>query len=167
MPSLLDDYLLRGYSDIVLINSESHEEKDFHGTERGTETVVARKGALFIRASGFEQNQYGPGGNSYCEIRGEEEITREEYERLSSGRSTLDTSEERQKYIARKASEDMRAQLEKDAPACPEHGVPMKLRKGPNQFFFVCPKCSYKARLSPQQKALANSVPSRSKSPLT
>lgn len=71
---LLEDYLRQGYRDIVLIGGESHEDKDFHETERNTEIVVAKKGAGFLRATGFEKRQCGPGGTSYCEIRSEEPI---------------------------------------------------------------------------------------------
>jgi len=167
MINSLDTYLQRGYSDIFLVGGGPNSQADnWHQTEKDTEVVVARKGTEFVRATCAVTSEIRPGSNSEAEITQEDIITREEYERLASGRSIMDQPEDRKRFAERESAAQARAMIEGDAPKCPDHEKRMKLRHGRFGFFFECTRCRRKTSLNAEQKRLADGTPALSKFPL-
>jgi hypothetical protein len=165
MNTLLDEYLRRGYSDIVLLEGDHSERGDWYGTETSTQTVVAKRGAEFVRVSGVEKHTFGPKGKHNADIVREQQITREEYETLSDGNPFLDSAAIRssfeEKTVGFEQARSVKKELESDAPNCPVHNKPMKLARGPKAYFFGCsryPKCLEKRWLTPTQKAQAEGL---------
>jgi hypothetical protein len=168
LADLLSEYLKRGFTDIVSVDSSSKESGDWHGTERNHETIVAKRGTECFRATGYAIDEFGPGGQHSAEITSEQIITREEYDALAIGRQTMDTPKVRQEFNQREfgfqKAREVKGLLEAEAPICPIHEKPMKLRRGPNAYFFGCPRyqrqqCAEIKWLTPAQKALAKETP--------
>lgn len=153
----LEYYLERGFSHIVVIDYEHQESASGH-TERTTETVVAKKGKKFIRATLHERLRFlgGPGpGKSVAE----EEIAEKEYNKLVSDREMVDSPdaladlERRKKHLAEASKRH--AEFLRTAPNCPKCGGGMVSRKGPRGRFWGCsdyPRCTGTASFSAESK---------------
>ena len=102
MSFFIEEYLRRGYQDIVVLASDVDEKQDWHGTEHRSETVVARKGEQFTRADAYQKAEFGPGGSRDISI-SEIGITEEAYSGLVQGQRALDTPEIRMDFDRRQA----------------------------------------------------------------
>ncbi len=161
MSFFTEEYLRRGYRDIVVLTSDVDEKQDWHGTEHRTETVVARKGQGFARADAYQMVEFGPGGSRDISIT-ETAINEEAYSGFVQRQPVLDTSEIRKDFDLRRAiTEEARTtkeSIEAAAPSCPVHSEKMKLVQGPKAFFFGCvkgTKCSEKQWLTAKHKKQA------------
>jgi hypothetical protein len=158
MSFFIEEYLRRGYRDIVVLVSDVDEKQDWHGTEHRTETVVARKDEEFTRADAYQKAEFGPGGSRDISIT-ETVITEQAYSGLVQGQRVLDTPEIRKDFDRSQAvtekAKAIKDSIEAVAPTCPVHGKRMKLVQGPMAVFFGCvkgSKCSEKRWLTEQQK---------------
>jgi hypothetical protein len=161
MSFFIEEYLRRGYRDIVVVVSDVDEKQDWHGTEHRTETVVARKGEEFTRADAYQKAEFGPGGSRDISI-AETVITEQAYCGLAQGQRVLDTPEIRKDFDRRQAvtekAKTVKDSIESVAPTCPVHEKRMKLVQGPKAVFFGCvkgTKCSEKRWLTEEQKKRA------------
>ena len=158
MSFFIEEYLRRGYRDIVVLASDVDEKQDWHGTEHRTETVVARKGPAFTRADAYQKAEFGPGGSREISIT-ETAITEQAYSGSAQGQPALDTPEVRADFNSRQAitekAKAVKDSIEAAAPICSVHGKRMKLVQGPKAVFFGCvkgSKCSEKRWLTGEQK---------------
>lgn len=153
----LEDYLKSGLSQIVVISYEHHESGSGHAGQT-TETVVAKKGNKFIRATLHEERRFQarPGSGKSLD---EEEISEKEYKKLVGARTVIDSSDvladlEERKERAAKYSK-FRTEFLETTPDCPKCGGRMVNRKGPHGQFWGCsdyPRCRGTADFSLETK---------------
>ena len=141
MSQFLRTYLQRGLSDIVCIDHQWEEECGGWNNENISETVVARKGAIFVKVSSSAHIRIGY-GNSTSDVGEPERITPLEYKRLAKGKAIMDTSEahgqiaDEDRRVGRRV--ELEARLGTLAPKCPDCGKKMVQRRSKHGPFWGC-----------------------------
>lgn len=164
MSIFLDDYIHEGFSGIVLIGWDSHEESGGYQTETDTEAVVAKtKDGKYVKIDAKQVRKFGPRAGGPKTTIDTSFISEDEYARLANGKAVLDTDQVRKQIDQKRALETVKDGAHKEflrsAPRCPVHGVKMRLAKGSSGSFWSCPKysslrCKQTSNLSEHQKAL-------------
>ena len=160
MSEFLGHYLAAGLRDIVSIDYDSHEEQSGFQEENIRETIVARKGAGFIKVSMHLRKTYGPNGRGpEFNVSSEETITEQDYDQLRKGAEILDTpvalqqiaDEDARQKQNRSQIEDLDQKIAATAPKCPKCGGGMKKKHGKYGYFWSCsefPNCDGSAKFS-------------------
>lgn len=139
----LPNYVRLGLSDIVVILHDFREENRGWGDEDVTETIVARKGDDFVKVSASAHHHVGFGSGGGHHIGPEEPISQLEYEKLTEGKKTIDTSAARKEVELERARlvrhDELERNLNQLAPVCPECGAKLIWRTGKRGPFWGCP----------------------------
>ena len=159
MSRLLQDYLEHGLSDIVVIEHRDREDVGGNQNEHTWETVVARRDGKSVRIQAYQVQKFGWATGHSFSIESTQEISPEEYQRLSQGKPVIDTPEVRKEIEDRRAEwlkrQDLKEQLESLAPSCSECRGPMVARDGRCGPFWGCgdyPRCNATQKMSQEQK---------------
>jgi hypothetical protein len=156
----LNDYLEEGYFDIVVLESDSKELSDFHGTEYESERAIAKKGDRHFSLSGSSKTQFGPKGKRQRSV-APLEISADEYAAAAKGRRIADSNADHEAFSRLKLERDHAARLEKEltenAPRCSVHNKTMQNKLGKKAHFWGCPsypKCTEVKWMSASEKAI-------------
>lgn len=139
----LPEYIRLGLSEIVVTDHTFREESRGWGDEHITETIVARKGNLFVKLSASAHHQIGFGSGGGQHVGPEEPISESEYKKLAADKKAIDTPEARQGIEQQQARTKRHYELENKlhqmAPTCPDCGAKLTWRNGKRGPFWGCP----------------------------
>jgi ssDNA-binding Zn-finger/Zn-ribbon topoisomerase 1 len=149
----VEDYLKRGFSDIVVIDYSHEEERYGYNNETTTETVVAKKGDTFIQFNVSLYQKFNPHRPSRELTPGSEmRISEAEYRSKAEGKPILETKAVSEKLEAS-------AELRQITPVCPHHNIQLIVRwnSKKKQNFWGCPRfpnCNITQNFTPKQLCL-------------
>lgn len=113
--AFIEDYLKRGFSDIVVVDYSHEEERHGYNNETTMETIVAKRGGKFVYFRISSYQDFNPHRPSRDVTPGAEiEISEAEYRNESRGKPILETAAVQEKLSAI-------TELAQVTPRCPNH----------------------------------------------
>jgi hypothetical protein len=150
----LEEYLKRGFSEIVVLSHEHREETSGMQTEWTDERAAARKRGKYFEIEVHEKQKFGPKGGRNLNL-SEKEISERQYKKLILDRAIIDTESARAE-LTKRAERDQRStelysKVTGRAPKCPDCGTRLVPRKSAFGMFWGCPSypaCEGKEKFS-------------------